>query len=233
MNHEEAYAGYIKDPSKENLSQVVKSLNRTVNYSLASLNSSNNPVMKSKALVYTANAVKNYDPDSGAALPTYVTTQLQRLIRDNREVNAPVRIADRTQLDAYKIDQSEKEFEERHGREPDLLELADFTGIPVKRIEKVNKQMMAMPSESALADVALHESSPDFYAEALDVVYHESDHVDRKIIEHKLGYGGKPTLNLQDMSMSLKVSPSQISRRAKRISKKLNDLVDFSDDVYS
>ena len=211
-DHEEAYKIYKSKPTKVNLHGVVKSLRKTINYTLASLNSAGNPVMESKALVYTARAVKDYDPSHGAALPTYVTSQLRRLIRDQREINAPVKIADRAMLDLYKISQAEQEYEDQHGREPDLLELADFSGISPKRIEKVRKQMPAVPTEEAFGET-VGEQTPDFA-------------VDRKILEHKTGYGGKPQLSGEEISRKIGISPSQVSRRSRRISKKINDLME-------
>ena len=229
-DHEETYKVYKSKPTKDNLFNVVKSLDKTINYTLASLNSANNPVMRSNALVYAANAVKNYDPSKGAALPTYVTTQLKRLIRDQRQINAPVKVADRAMLDLYKISQAEQEYEDQYGREPDLLELADFSGINPKRITKVRKQMPAIPTEEAFGD-ELGDQTPDFSTEVMDAVYFESDHVDRKILEHKVGYGGKTQLSGEEIAVKLGISPSQVSRRARRLSKKINDLVETQHDI--
>ena len=86
--YEEVYNLYAAEPSAENLYNTVRSLDSTINYTLSSLNSYDNPVMRSKALVYAANAVRKYDPKAGAALPTFVTSELRRLIRDQRAINA-------------------------------------------------------------------------------------------------------------------------------------------------
>lgn len=225
LDHEEAYRIYQTKPSKENLHNVVKSLRSTINYTLASLNSAGNPVMEGKALVYVANAVKNYDAKYGAALPTYVTTQLRRLVRDQRQINSPVKIADRAMLDLYKITQAEQAYEDQYGREPDLLQLADFSGINPKRIEKVRRQMPAIPTEEAFGET-LEGQTPDFASEVLDAVYFESDHADRKILEHKTGYGGKQMLSGEEIARKIGISPSQVSRRANRMSKKINTLME-------
>ena len=220
-NHEEAYKVYQSKPTKENLYSVVKSLKNTINYTLASLNSAGNPVLEGKAMVYTANAVKDFDASHGAALPTYVTTQLRRLIRDQRQINSPVKIADRAMLDLYKITQAEQAYEDQYGREPDLLQLADFSGINPKRIEKVRKQMPAIPTEEAFGE-AMEGQTPDYASEVMDAIYFESDHIDRKILEHKTGYGGKQELSGEEIAQKIGISPSQVSRRSGRLSKKIN-----------
>lgn len=224
--YEELYESYAAEPSTENLYNTVRSLDSTINYTLASLNSADNPVMRSKALVYTANAIRKYDPTAGAALPTFVTSELRRLIRDQRAINAPIKIPDRAMLDAHKIDQAEKQYEEEFGREPDLLELADFSGIATERIEKVRKQMPAMPTEEAFGESGLGDQTPDYEQEAMRMIYHDSDHVDRKIMEYKMGFGGKTQIPANEISTRLKISPSQVTRRSQRISKRIINILD-------
>jgi len=225
-NYSEAYELYSGEPSNENLYKTVKSLDNTINYALSSLNAADNPVMRSKALVYSANAIKKYDPQYGASLPTFVSSELRRLIRDHRAINAPIKIPDRVMLDNHAISQAEKRFEEERGREPDIIELADFSGISSTRIKKVRKQMPAMPTEEAFGESGLDHTIPDFEAEATDMVYHDSDHIDRKIMEHKMGFAGKKKLPTQEISTRLKISPSQITRRSQRISKRIINILE-------
>jgi DNA-directed RNA polymerase specialized sigma subunit len=40
-------------------------------------------------------------------------------------VNQPVKVPERVQLDAYTISRAEKEFYDKHNREPDVEELAE------------------------------------------------------------------------------------------------------------
>ena len=223
--YEEKYTAYAADPTNENLHATVSSLGNTINYTLASLNSTTNPVMKSNALVYTANAVKKYDTNAGASLPTFVSSELRRLIRDQRAINAPIKIPDRAMLDSHKINQSEQEYEEEFGREPDILELADFSGISPERIEKVRKQMPAMPTEEAFGE-SMASQTPDYEKEALRMIYYDSDHVDRKIMEYKMGYGGKRQMPANQGSEKLKISPSQVTRRSQRISKRIINILE-------
>ena len=224
--YSEAYQRYTENPDNENLYNTVKSLDKTIGYTLATLNSSDNPVMRNKALIYTANAVKKYDPDVGVKLPTFVTSELRRLIRDQRAINAPIKIPDRVMLDNHAISQAEQRFEEERGREPDIIELADFSGISSKRIKKVRKQMPAIPTEEAFGDTVLGDAVPDFNREAMDMVYHDSDHVDRKIMEYKLGFASRKKLPTAEISQRLKISPSQITRRSQRISKRILNILE-------
>jgi DNA-directed RNA polymerase specialized sigma subunit len=224
--YSEAYNRYSENPSNQNLYETVRSLDKTIGYTLASLNSTDNPVMRNKALIYTANAIKKFDPEAGAKLPTFVTSELRRLIRDQRAINAPIKIPDRVMLDNYAITKAEQRFEEERGREPDIIELADFSGISAQRIKKVQKQMPAIPTEEAFGETVLGDATPDFNREAMNMVYHDSDHVDRKIMEYKLGFGSKKQLPTQEITQRLKISPSQITRRSQRLSKRILNILE-------
>lgn len=225
-NYKEAYELYAQNPNNETLFGAVKSLDKTINYTLSSLNSADNPVLRSKALVYTANAIKKYDPTAGAALPTFVTSELRRLVRDQRNINAPIKIPDRVMLDNYAISKAEKEFEEQRGREPDLLELADYSGISLRRIKKIKKQMPATPTEEAFGESGLSGEESDYSNEAMNMVYHDSDHVDRKIMEFRMGYGSSKVIPTPEISSRLKISPSQITRRAQRLSMRILNILE-------
>lgn len=224
---DEAYSAYQQDPSKKNLNQVVRGLQPTINHQLASLGVSNDPVMKSRALVYTAQAIPNYDP-SKSGLPTFISSQLQRLTRDKRERSTPLKIPERAQLDAWNLHVQEKEFTAKHGREPDLGELSDYTGLSHANIRKIRDTMVATPHEDAF-DGNLEHESPDFTEEAIGYVYADSDHLDRKIMEMKMGYmksKGYQPLKANQIASKLGVSPSQVSRRAMRLSLKINEITD-------
>ena len=99
---DDAYNIYANDPTPANLSGVVKSLKPTIDYQLASLGSSTDPVMKNKALTYTAQAIKKFDP-AVSSLPTYISSQLRRLSRDRRASLSPVKVPERIQLEAYDL----------------------------------------------------------------------------------------------------------------------------------
>jgi DNA-directed RNA polymerase specialized sigma subunit len=135
---------------------------------------------------------------------------------------SPVKIPERIQLDAYRLSEAKKNFFDTHGHEPDMIELADTTGIPVKRLAKINQYALNMPSEENYGG-DLEASVPDFAQDALEAVHHDSDHTDRRIIEMKLGYGGNTPLSPQDVGQQLNLTPSQLSRRSLRLAKRVHD----------
>ena len=201
---------------------VLRSLRPTIDFNLAQYNAGNDPLVRAKAMSYAADAVKKFDPSMGVKLTTHLSAQLRQLSRVVRQSRSPVRIPERMQLEAMNLNHARTRFFDEHGREPDTLELADFTGTPVKRIEKIRKYQVAIPSEAAMGEQA--HAEPDYDSEALDYVFHDSDHVDRRILEMKLGYAGHPVMTPKAIATALRLSPTQLSRRSARLALRINSI---------
>jgi DNA-directed RNA polymerase specialized sigma subunit len=214
---------YQQDPSTANLNQVVNSLNPVVHHALSSVGGQDDPALRIRASTIAAQAVKKYQPASGASVATWTSNQLQQLRRLRREVQSPVHVPDRAQLDAFKLHQIEQSFFDEHNRVPDVSELADKAGLPVKRIAKIRRSFRRTPSESALGGQA-GPQTPDLASEALDYVHRDSDYVDRRIIELKTGYGGEVETDPKTIAEVLRLTPSQLSRRSARITLRLQEL---------
>lgn len=219
-----AYQAYLSDPTPDKLSDVVDQLNPVINYSLSSMNATTDNLIRNKAKIFAADAVKKYSPEYGAALPTWVSGQLMQLKRFKREVNQPVKVPERVQLDAYTLSRAEQEFIDKFDREPDVEELADYAKMPRKRIEKIRRSFRAMPSQGAIGDgFTQHET--DFGAEALDYAYKDADKLDRKIIEMKTGYGGRyEPMPPNKIAAMLGLTPSQLTRRSIKLSLRIQEI---------
>jgi DNA-directed RNA polymerase specialized sigma subunit len=216
------YKAYKATPGPESLSAVVKALHPTINFALGSVGAGQDPLVGAKAHLFTADAVSQYDPTMGASLPTFVTSQLRQLSRTARQSRSPVAIPERIQIDNFKLKQMRDKFQDQHGREPDMLELADVTGIPMKRLEKIQRYQYSIPSEAQVGD--LEKEGPDYGKEAMDYVYHDADHTDRRILEMKTGYAGHPQMSPKDIAIKLNLTPTQLTRRSMRMAQKITKL---------
>ncbi len=217
-----AYDAYPTNPTPEGLSGLVKALHPTINYALAQHGAADDPLVRNKAVLYTVDAIQKFDPTRGASLATHVSNQMRQLSRTVRQSRAPVRIPERIQLDAYRLSRASKAFTDEHGRDPDTLELADYAKMPVRRIEKIRKFQVAIPSEEAIGDT--EQQVPDWDTEAVDYVYHDSDHTDRRILEMKTGYGGHPVLEPKAIAVALNLTPTQLTRRSMRLTTRINTI---------
>lgn len=219
---------YQLQPEPAKLAKIVDTLKPTIDYALSSVQAHDDPFMRSNARVIAGKAVLSYDPTQGASIPTWVGQQLQQLHRLRRQSQGAVKLPDRSILDAGAIHRAEAQFTDRHNREPDVHELADEVGMSVKRIQDVRRQTRAIPSPGALGDMPLQsglvEEDP-LAEEATAYVHKDSDYLDRKILEMKTGYGGKyEPLEAAEVGQRLGLTPSQLSRRAAKLSLKIHDI---------
>lgn len=223
------YDLYVLNPTQKNLMLVTKQLRPTIESVLASMGATGNPHLKSRANVVTAKAIKSYNPNSGASLSTWVSSQLRQLSRDVRKSNNVMSIPEGVQLDGYALYRAENEFMEEHDREPTLKELADLTHLSQKRIVQIRKKLKAVVADGASVGEDGTElaqgSETDHSQEAMDYIYNDSDTTDQKLLEYLLGYGGETPLDSKTIMKKLKLTPVQLTRRKARLAMRINSII--------
>lgn len=227
-----AYKEWWLDKTPSKLNGVVRALDNTINYKMVSMGVSDNPQMKHQARLYVADAVKKYDPTSGASLHTWAQSHLQSMHRFKRENQGPVKVPDRAALDAWSIEKANRELTDELGYEPDVKQLADKSNISVKRIAAVRKATRPVAASSQMYDDGGGTMS-DYMGEALEYVYGDADQMDRKIIEMTTGYGGCDIMQKNHIAAKLGISPSQVTRRSERIGMKLQSMDHDITNTYS
>jgi hypothetical protein len=81
---------------------------------------------------------------------------------------------------------------EELGREPSAVELADMTGLPIKEIERLQKEIQKDLSTDGLEDEISTETPRE--AEILTYIYQELNNDQRIVYDYMLGKHGKPRL---------------------------------------
>jgi DNA-directed RNA polymerase specialized sigma subunit len=219
-NPETLWKEWKTKPTSENLSRVVKSFEGLANTAAGQQKSINPSLLKSKARLLTAEAVKTFDPMAGAKLSTHVFNHLRPL---NRSAKDMVEIAP---LSRYYSDEGAKmigfiqNFSEENGREPDDLEIQDALGIGKKRMEKLNKTVKyEIPESQVVGDVI--SDSEDTESDMLNLwteyIYNDLDLNGRKILNMKTGRNGHPIMSNEEIAVKLNMTPVDISNRASRI----------------
>lgn len=223
------YTVWKADPTTDNLAAVLDSLRPTIAAAVASYGGAGNPQIMSKARVVAAKAIKSYNPEAGTGLPTWVSNQLRQLTRDIRKSGNDLSVAEGIQLDGYRLFQAENEFQDEHGREPTLTELADMTHLSPRRIKNIRQKLKAVVMDTAATsengDQLAATMETDFTKDALDYIYHEADTTDKKLLEYMTGYGGEDILDNKAIMAKLKLTPVQLSRRKARLALKVNNIV--------
>lgn len=180
-----------------------------------------------KAAKLTLTALENWKADKGADPKTYVFHNLHRLSRFNADMSNIMKEPESVRYDRSFIQGYIDKFQDMHGREPSLAELADATGLSVKRIDSVMTDNRVVSESATLTEdsgkdtVATSNLSDNDY---LEYVYASVGPVDQKIIEWSTGFHKKPVLSTNEIASKLKISASAVSQRKARIQQQMSEI---------
>lgn len=227
-----AYTQWQNKQTPESLADVVEAMRPMIDYRVSAHGGADNPKMRHQAKLIAADSIRRFNPAAGANLQSWVQTNLQGLNRYRRESQGPVKVPERASLDAWSLELASRRFQDDHDREPDVRELADASGLSVKRIADVRKATRPIGSEAqSMASPEAHQA--DFLGEAMEYLYGELDYVDRRIIDMTTGYGGTEMLPKNVIAQRLGISPSQVTRRSDAIAKRLQAMEDDLQSAYT
>lgn len=232
--HAEAYQAWKAAPGPETADALLQSLQPVLDSALRSYGggAAASPTLRSRAKLLTLNAMQRYDP-SRAKLRTHLLTQLQGLRRVAAQEGQIIGLPERVGLALHQLKTAENELQERLGREPTTAELADHTGLSVKRIAHVRKAQPGLAEGSLAAAAAEDEESQAVLGPAVrggtegedtwrEFVYADLHPTDQLIMEHSLGLHGRPVLDKKAIARKLRVTPGAVSQRAARIQERLD-----------
>lgn len=232
MAIDEAYQTWQQKPDLNNMGGVIRELSPIIDSEVHRYNGPKT-LLRNKARILAANAVKTYNPDSGTKLSSWVVTQMQPLTRYGRTLSRPVHTSELAHRQGAEIEARRKLLLEDLGSDPTDAQLADDTGLSVARINKVRSMNPAFFSEGALENasesgeaspIAVEHRGPDAALETTSqAVYASLDERDRAIFDLKTGRNGKEALDNKSIAKRLGVSEGLISQRSLSISKLIQD----------
>lgn len=213
------------------LKQVQPVLN-TALYSYAGAGAS--PAIKSRAKLLALQAFKSYDPNKGA-MKSHLLSQLRRLQRDAAQGNQIISMPERVSMDRMHLMESEKSLRDQLGRDPSDLEVADHTGLSLKRLGYIRNATSGINTGSIMdADGEVFSpaskipgatDADDAWA---DMIYYDLGDVDRAIMDYTLGLRGVGQLSTNDLAARLNLSPGAISQRKAKIQALLDQKYEIS-----
>ena len=143
---ESAYDTWYKDQTPENLNAVVTALGPIITSEIQRY-AGPKPLLRAKAKTFAIRAVRTYSPEAGARLQSWVVSQLRPLSRYSKNLQ-PVHVSDDLYRQSSEMHQRALDYELENGRTPSDEELADYTGVSVKKIRKFRQARPAVSSES-------------------------------------------------------------------------------------
>lgn len=227
MAIEDAYKSWQQKQDPDSMGAVIRELSPIIDSEVFRYNGPKS-LLRNKARLLAADAVKTYKPESGAKLSSWVVTQMQPLTRYGRTLSRPVHTSELAHRQGAEIENTRKLLSEDLGSEPTDTQLADATGLSVLRIQKVRTMNPAYFTEGALAGasetgeptaVAVEHRGPDPVLEtATQAVYAGLNPRDQAVFDLKTGRDGKPALDNKAIARRLGVSEGLISQRSLLIS---------------
>lgn len=229
-SYQEAYDKWFADKTPENMSGVLDALMPTINSEIMRYEGPKTH-LRSKAKAIAINAVRSYNPASGARLQSWVTTNLKQLSRYGqglRDVKAPELAIRR----AAEIDRVSRQMSDELGRDPTDDELADEIGISPKKIKRIRSQVKASVNSGSLDEAAAQDNSnaapgvytPSAVPYASEAVYMSLSPRDRDIFDYRTGMHGKQQLSNSAIAKLLGVSAPGVSQRADYIGRLVQDM---------
>jgi DNA-directed RNA polymerase specialized sigma subunit len=190
------------------------------------------PAIRARAKLMALKALNTFDPKAGN-VRTHLLSQMQSLRRLNAQEQNIIAIPEQVGLDYQKLNEAENDLRDRLSRDPSDDEIADATGLSVRRIKKIRA------FNQPIAEGATIIETGDDYADAggvasqipgqtntqdawLDFVYGDLSPTDKLIMDMTLGRNGRRKTSTQDIAKRLNISPGAVSQRAAKIQNMLN-----------
>ena len=229
------FAAWKASPSPATAGNMLRVLEPVIRQNLKAYGGRNaGPTLHSHARRITLDALKTYDPRQGA-LKTHLGAQLQGLQRHQAKQLQLVSVPERVAMDRQLLDASERELVDLHGRAPSDSEIADHSGMSLKRIAYVRRYRGGFAEgqvegfgatgdgeDADGTDFGVVQDEP-IAAKAL-FIYHELDPVNQAILDHGFGLHGRRKLAIGAIARKLNLSSSALSQRAQRLQRMLDEV---------
>lgn len=221
----DAFDAWKKTPGPTANSGLLKAVTPIIDSAIRSYGTQS-PTLRSRAKQMTLQAMTTYDPNKGK-LRTHLLSQLQGLRRFSAQEQNIISLPEQVALDQKFLHDQENSLRDFLGRDPADAEIADQTGISLKRLKYVRQfkpplaeSLVSRPTDdgSDIMEPGVKQLGRDDEGEAwLDFVYADLNNTDRLIMDYTLGRNGSPKLPLHEVARRLGVTPSAASQRLGRI----------------
>lgn len=216
----EAYKKWKKDPTPENLNNILTSLKYLLQSEVSKYQGTLDPkLLEIYAKKYAIDAIKSYNEK--VQLSTHIVNNMQRLHRLNYQNVQGVKSPEEIQGKFNDYVLARQALEDEFNRTPTDEEISEKIGYDVNKIKKYIRY--EKPVANMLYSSQHTETSPE--DEAIDLLYYDSNDIEKTILEHKTGYNGAKILTGKEISKKLKLSPVRVTQISENLGKKLYNIL--------
>lgn len=217
---EQKLIAWRKKPGPESLKPLLEASDSVLDSALRSY-AGGDQSLRTQAKLLMLRGMKSFDSKRGVQLKTHLMNQLKPLQRLHLERSQPVDVPERMVMDSRLLHRTEQEYIDKYNREPNAQELAEESGLSLRRIAAVRTGARPFAAESISGEGVPGKEEDTSDKIWTEYVHFDADPIDKKIIEWKTGLYSSPILENQEIARRLKLSPGAISQRSSKIAAKL------------
>jgi RNA polymerase primary sigma factor len=188
-------------------------------------------------------AVEGFEPDQNTRFSTYASWWIKQAIK-----RALINAVQPIHIPAYMVEmvarwkQAQKEFQEEHGRQPSIKELAEGMGLPEKKVRIIKRAVKAIASHSQtadgesgplLAEILADNKTPspeeavfsEAEAETLQRLLDEIDEREATILRLRFGFDDGESWTLKDIGKRIGLTRERVRQIEREALAKLNQLI--------
>lgn len=226
---ESAFTAWKASPGPQTNSALLKAVSPVIDTALTTYaGKGHSPTLRSHARSMALSAFKTYDPTRGR-LRSHMLSSMQRLRRISAQEQQIISIPEAVSLDYQHLMEAEKDLADVNGRMPSDLELADRTGLSLKRIAHIRQSQL--PVAEGTTQLGVDGEGPQDVGVTIpgrqnkaweNFVYLDLGNTDRFIMDAALGRNGRRPMSVSQIAQALRITPSAVSQRAQKIQKLLD-----------
>lgn len=220
-----SYARWKATGSKDDMASVVRDLDPVIGSEVLR-HAGPRPLLRMQATQMAIGAVRTYDPTKGAALRSWVTTQLQPLSRASHKLRT-VRAPDDGVRMAAAVAERRRQLIDETGEDPDDSVLADDMGISQKALTRVRRQVPAVVHEGLYTDDEGVPTLPGVNGtgmqDAYRTVYDSETEQGKALLDMLYTPGARPTPKVE-IARRLGITPAAVSQRAAALAQRIIDV---------
>lgn len=223
-------------PSPATNQQLLTAVKPVLDTAVKNAGSRPSPTLQSRAKRMALHAFNSYDPRQGN-LKTHLLSQLQGLRRHAAKEQQIISMPEQVRLDYMHLLNSERDLQDQLGRDPSDAEIADNTGLSMKRLGYIRQSQLPISEGSVLNRPG--ETTPGSLPASMipgkdpagdawqSYIYGDLSPVDQAILDYTLGRNGTPKLPTTQIAGKLGITSGAVSQRAAKIQKMLDARHEF------
>lgn len=232
-NFAETHQLWRQNQTPEMNTKMLSAVQPTIDTALSSyVGTSPSSAMKTRAKLMALKALQNFDPAKGN-VRTHLLSQMQSLRRLSAQEQNIISIPEQVGLDYQKLNEAERALADRLSRDPTDDELADETGLSVRRIGKIRSFHQPLAEGTTVSENAEEQADGGDLASKIpgqttaqeawvNFVYGDLSPTNKLIMDMLLGRNGRRKTSVQEIARKLNITPGAVSQRAAKIQELIN-----------